>query len=95
MKYSMICGRIYAYQRCYSGAFSYSVDYSPIRLGVPASIDSPYVSGLSLTHTFTSPDDRNKVFMDDPLWDGEGCGGSSTCCSFNTPPYFCQHLKYD
>ena len=27
------------------------------------------------------------------LWDGEGCGGSSTCCSFNNPPWFCQHLK--
>ena len=29
---------------------------------------------------------------DDPLWDGQGCGLSSTCCSFNTPPYFTKHL---
>ena len=27
-------------------------------------------------------------YQDDPLWDGQGCDTSSTCCSFNTPPYF-------
>ena len=25
---------------------------------------------------------------DDPLWDGEGCGGESTCCEFRNPPWF-------
>ena len=24
---------------------------------------------------------------DNPLWDGSGCGSTSTCCSFNTPPH--------
>ena len=169
MNYSMICGRIYAYQRGKSWAFVYSVAQSPIIRGVNATIDSPYVSGLSLTHgldgqrkhvwtfagaydetrtgyyaldettevynfrsnntqvpafscpcinpsltwpykvpsyvgdsyfcdtgahTFTKPDDINTLYMDDPLWEGEGCGGSSTCCSFNSPPWFCQHLNY-
>ena len=148
MTYSMICGRIYAYQRGASYSFS-----SSIRLGVPGSIDSPYVSGLSLTHglvgqrkhvwTFAGAIDETTryvfnntllpsyscpcmntsltwpyqvpsfvgnsyfcdtgaptfpsyytIYMDDPLWDGEGCGGSSTCCSFNSPPWFCQHLNY-
>ena len=28
------------------------------------------------------------LFPDNPLWDGEGCPASSTCCSFNSPPYF-------
>ena len=28
----------------------------------------------------------------DPLWDGEGCTSSSTCCSFNNPPYFTKQL---
>ena len=154
--YSMICGRIYAYQKGYSYALAYSVFYSPILLSVNVSIDSAYVSGLSLTHgsagqrkhvwtfagaldetstdnynntflpadscpctnpaltwrykiptyvgdsyfcdtgahTFPSDEETNKVFKDDPLWDGEGCGGSSTCCSYNSPPWFCQHLKY-
>jgi len=30
----------------------------------------------------------------DPLWDGEGCGPTSSCCEFNQPPYFCKHLSY-
>ena len=28
------------------------------------------------------------------LWDGKGCGPTSTCCVFNNPPYFCKHLDY-
>ena len=28
----------------------------------------------------------------DPLWDGQGCGASSTCCSFNSPPWFSVQL---
>ena len=28
----------------------------------------------------------------DPLWDGQGCGSTSTCCEFNNPPWFCKQL---
>ena len=28
----------------------------------------------------------------DGLWDGRNCGRRSTCCSFNTPPYFIRNL---
>ena len=31
--------------------------------------------------------------FDDDLWDGEGCGPSSSCCELNDPPYFCKHLQ--
>ena len=24
----------------------------------------------------------------DPLWDGQNCGSASTCCTFNSPPWF-------
>ena len=150
MNYSMICGRIYAYQIGLSFAFEYSVFDRP-SLGVDG-IEYSYVSGLSLTHgvvgqrkhvwTFAGAQDEtsrpynnntlyswscpcmnpaltwpykvpyyvgdsyfcdtgahtiispNTLYMDDPLWEGEGCGGSSTCCSLNNPPWFCQHLKY-
>ena len=27
-------------------------------------------------------------YPDNPLWDGQGCGGPSTCCSLNNPPWF-------
>ena len=29
---------------------------------------------------------------DDPLWDGQNCIATSTCCSFNNPPYFTKQL---
>ena len=31
---------------------------------------------------------QNVLYLDDPLWDGQGCGPSSNCCSFNSPPWF-------
>ena len=32
------------------------------------------------------------LYPDDPLWDGEGCESPSTCCSFNSPPWFSKQL---
>ena len=34
----------------------------------------------------------HKVYAEDPLWDGAGCGGQSECCSFNNPPWFYKDL---
>ena len=31
-------------------------------------------------------------YADDPLWDGHGCGPTSTCCTFSDPPWFCKQL---
>ena len=31
-------------------------------------------------------------FAADPLFDGQGCGSTSTCCSFNSPPWFSKQL---
>ena len=31
-------------------------------------------------------------YTDDPLWDGKGCSSTSTCCEFNSPPWFCKSL---
>ena len=27
-----------------------------------------------------------------PVWDGSGCGSTSSCCGFNNPPWFCKQL---
>ena len=27
-----------------------------------------------------------------PLWEGRGCGPNSSCCQFNSPPWFCTTL---
>lgn len=34
-----------------------------------------------------------RFYNEDPLWDGQGCTGASTCCSFNSPPWFCKQLS--
>ncbi len=35
---------------------------------------------------------HGRFFPDDPLWDGQGCPSTSTCCEFNRPPWFCASL---
>jgi hypothetical protein len=36
----------------------------------------------------------NTFYAADPLWDGQGCGPTSTCCTFNNPPWFCKQLPH-
>lgn len=33
-----------------------------------------------------------QFFPSDPLWDGAGCGPTSSCCLFNNPPWFFRAL---
>ena len=33
-----------------------------------------------------------RLYTEDPLWDGAGCGVNNTCCSFNNPPWFLKQL---
>ena len=33
-----------------------------------------------------------QFYYQDPLWDGSGCGSTSSCCGFNNPPWFCKQL---
>jgi hypothetical protein len=33
-----------------------------------------------------------RVYIEDPLWDGAGCGPQNTCCSLNNPPWFYKQL---
>lgn len=35
---------------------------------------------------------QNRYYLDDPLWDGQGCGRFSTCCEGNKKPWFCKEL---
>ena len=41
---------------------------------------------------YTEGDRWEGIDEDDDLWDGEGCGSSSSCCEWKDPPYFCNHL---
>ena len=56
---------------------------------VPSYVGSDYFCD---TGAATSPYPTNTLYTDDPLWDGKGCGSSSTCCSFNNPPWFIKDL---
>ena len=57
---------------------------------VPSFIGNDY-----FCDTAVGPYYRNQpriMHTTDPLWDGKGCGPTSTCCSFNTPPWFVKAL---
>ena len=132
--YTSVCGSIIGYQKDQIDAFE------TYHTGQATTIDSAYVSGVSLTHgtprqhiwTFAAgaSEDRrtwedacpcdasisirippfvggdyfcesgvnsgqptsSTLYPDDPLWNGSGCTTSSTCCSFNNPPYFTKQL---
>ena len=146
-QYSMICGRVIAYQFGTTDAFGGNRGHN---------IDSNYVDGVSLTHGFPKPHPRfprshiwtfaaalyeqtqytalassycpcinsseavrhirppgfvkSDYFCDaggqytcrehilysaNPLWGGAGCGRKSSCCSFNSPPWFYEDLSED
>lgn len=36
--------------------------------------------------------DSNRLYTHDPLWDGQGCPSSSSCCKLHRPPWFCATL---
>ena len=52
----------------------------------------PFVGGEYFCETGWNSGSYTTFFPDDPLWDGDGCTASSTCCSFNNPPYFTKQL---
>ena len=56
---------------------------------IPSFVGSSYFCDTGTRSRFQS----NTLYGDDPLWDGAGCGRSSTCCSFNSPPWFMKHLS--
>lgn len=33
-----------------------------------------------------------EFYDEDPLWDGQGCGAVSQCCTFNNPPWFYKNI---
>ena len=54
---------------------------------VPSFIGNDYFCDTGSRYMYAS-----QFYSEDPLWDGAGCGGSSTCCQFNNPPWFCKQL---
>lgn len=53
----------------------------------------PYVAGNYFCDSGSRGNvDVTTLYSADPLWDGKGCGASSTCCSYNNPPWFFREL---
>ncbi len=54
-----------------------------------SSIGSDYFCDSAVRGSSVS---NGRWYTDDPLWDGAGCGSTSTCCQLNNPPWFCKQL---
>ena len=52
----------------------------------------PFVGGDYFCESGVNSGHTGGFHPEDPLWDGQGCSSSSTCCSFNNPPYFTKQL---
>ena len=53
----------------------------------------PYIENDYFCDTGTRESAQyGRLYLEDPLWDGEGCGPTSSCCEFNSPPWFCKEL---
>jgi len=55
---------------------------------VPSYVGNDYFCD-SGTLLFPNP---NQNYTTNPIWDGTGCAPTSTCCNFNSPPWFCKKL---
>ena len=53
----------------------------------PSFVGTDYFCDTATTEAW-----QQKVYADDPLWDGDGCGAANTCCSLNNPPWFSKQL---
>ena len=56
------------------------------RSNVPSFVGQNYFCETGITQW---PGTYGVFYPDgDPLWDGQGCGPTSSCCTFNSPPWF-------
>ena len=60
------------------------------QLRIPSIVGNDYFCDTGNQYSNQQPD----FYSANPLWDGEGCGQHSTCCIFNTPPWFHKQLHY-
>ena len=80
----------YAYSSLYSHRCPCTNVNEQRTINIPSFVDNDYFceTGVPPGQSFS-----NSVFYaDDPLWDGQGCGSTSSCCTFNNPPRFCKQL---
>ena len=63
-------------------------------ISIPNFIGNDYFCDTALSVSYTTV--PIVLQLDDPLWDGKGCGSSNTCCNFPSsdvkPPWFYKNL---
>ena len=59
-----------------------------ITIDIPPFVGGDYFCESGRNSTYRPPSFAEA----DPLWDGEGCASTSTCCEMNNPPYFTKQL---
>ena len=64
-----------------------------VNIDIPPFVNQDYFCETAIRGPWIQDDHNRRLFTSDPLWDGEGCGTSSTCCEFNGPPYFTKQLS--
>ena len=67
----------------------------PSAITIPSFIGNDYFCDTSLINYYGGY--TRGFYPSNPLWDGQGCGASNTCCSVsnlctNSPPWFIKHL---
>ena len=67
---------------CNSGSFTHPL---------PPYIGNDYFCDSGQQYTSSPP--STHILTNDPLWDGAGCV-SGSCCTFNSPPWFCKTLPH-
>ena len=64
---------------------------STSRTRIPSFVGQNYFCETDITQW----DETHFIFWPngDPLWDGQGCGPTSSCCTFHSPPWFSVQLS--
>jgi len=52
----------------------------------------PFVGTDYYCETASRTSFQNRYYLEDPLWDGQGCGRFSSCCDGGRKPWFCKEL---
>ena len=60
--------------------------------GVFSGLIPPFIGNNYFCDTGSRTRSQYISYLDDPLWDGAGCGARSTCCEWQNPPWFCRSL---
>ena len=60
---------------------------------VPSFVGNDYFCESGLNSAWIDNQYNVIFYPDDPLWDGQNCTDTSTCCEFNNPPWFTKTLN--